>query len=156
MERVFFETKAVFSKDLFKPGMAVRIEGIDYEGEEMDFIGLIASNEGEYLDIKDYEGLEFDLFIEQVQGSPVYKKPRDAGEDFIGFKVTILVDPREVKIAQEDPKKKGGYKLSEDDIRNIRKLGGYNIPQSEIAGIFKIARSTVSEIINNKIHKDIK
>jgi hypothetical protein len=155
MERGLFTVKAVFNKEIFKAGEAVKIEGTDWDGDKVNFNGLIVKNEGEILNIVTKDKLDFDLFIDHTIGSPEFRKPQELedGEDF-GFTITIL---EESKTAQADPKKKGGYKLSEDDIKNIRKLQSrYSVPQAEIARIFGVVPSTISEIVNFVTHKDIK
>jgi hypothetical protein len=141
-----FKNKIVFDGEVFKEGIPVYIEGKDTDGAEVNYYGLIKENNEDHITLTDYQGRENDYFIEEIIGSPAYQNKG------YGFKVIILSKEE----PQAEPKKKGGYKLSEDDVRSIRKLSRYNIPQSEIAEIFGVARSTISEILSGKIHSGIK
>lgn len=167
-----FKKEWAFDSAVFTVGTPVQVEGIDYEGEQVDFKGLVKENLLNDIILVDAFGLELQININDVHGAP----DRVVDPDFqeLGFYISVasfdnaplksenatliepLIDPAET---MEEPifGKRGGHITANggkhiphetrEAIRQIRKARP-DMRQKDIADLFGVGRSTISNILN--------
>jgi hypothetical protein len=167
-----FKKEWAFDSDVFKLGTPVQVKGIDCEGEQVNFKGLVKKNLLNDIVLVDVFGLELQININDVHGAP----DRVVDPDFqeIGFYISVasfdkapiksenatliepLIDPAET-MEDISSSKRGGHITANggkhiphetrEAIRQLRKARP-DVRQKDIAELFGVGRSTISNILN--------
>jgi hypothetical protein len=167
-----FKKEWAFDSAVFSFGTPVRVTGIDSEGDQVDFKGMVKRNLLNDIVLVDAFGLELQININDVHGAP--DRVVDAEFMEMGFYISVasfdeaplksenatliedLIDPAET---MEDlaSGKRGGHITANggkhiphetrEAIRQLRKARP-DLKQKDIADLFGVGRSTISNILN--------
>lgn len=105
-----FKQVTAFNAEYFGAGEAVQVDGLNAEGEEFHFKGLVKEFNSSYIVVIDEYSKEYEIYVNEVIGSPSFDEKAGGEYEVLPMRVFCPIDT---------PKAEGGILNTQSRVKDL-------------------------------------